>query len=181
MNVSHFPLKIFLSQLESDTTTASGQMALLQYMTQQGITIREDQAKMVLALRASTGDTGLTIEFDHSYMAPWSRRLKPEQLAIVWSIQDKKEAHSSKDLGPPPPPLPPAKEPHTPKGRDVHMSGSMAALMAQFQQCHDQSVMRGDTPRHTREGAAYGAHSVQHPGEGGNSQTDSYKGNSLEE
>ena len=34
VNVSHFPLKIFLSPLESDTTAASGQMALLQYVTQ---------------------------------------------------------------------------------------------------------------------------------------------------
>ena len=29
VNVSHFPLKIFLSPLESDATVASGQMALL--------------------------------------------------------------------------------------------------------------------------------------------------------
>ena len=140
VNVSHFPLKIFLSPLESDTTMASGQMALLQYVTQQSIAIREGQAKMVLALRASTGDTDPTIESDHSYMAPRSRRPKPEQSAIVPSIQDKKEAHSSKDSAPPPPPLPPtllAEEPHTPKGRDARMSGSMAALMAQFQQRHD--------------------------------------------
>ena len=44
-----------------------------------------------------------------------------------------------------------------------------------------QSVMRGDTPRHTREGAAYGTHGIWHPGEGGNSQRNSYKSNSLEE
>ena len=137
VNVSHFPLKIFLSPLESDATAASGQMALLQYMTQQSIAIWEGQAKMVPALRASTGDTDLTIELDHSYTAPRSRRLKLEQSAIVLSVQDKKEAHSSKDLGPPPPPLPLAEEPHTPKGRDTHMSGSMAALMVQFQQRHD--------------------------------------------
>ena len=59
---------------------------------------------------------------------------------IAPSVQDKKEAHSSKDLGPPLPPLPPtllAKEPHTPKGKDASMSGLMAALMAQFQQRHD--------------------------------------------
>ena len=55
VNVSHFPLKIFLLLLESDTTTVSGQMALLQYVTQQSITIWEGQAKMVLALRATTG------------------------------------------------------------------------------------------------------------------------------
>ena len=69
VNMSHFPLKIFLSPLESDATAASGQMALLQYMTQQSITIQEGQAKMVLALRASTGDTDRTIESDHSYTA----------------------------------------------------------------------------------------------------------------
>ena len=60
-------------------------------------------------------------------------------------IQDKKEAHSFKDLGPPPPPLPPAEEPHIPKGRGTHMSGLMAALMAQFQQCHD-NWLREMTP-----------------------------------
>ena len=148
VNVSHFPLKIFLLPLESDTTAVSGQMALLQYMTQQSITIWEGQAKMVPALRAITGDTDLTIESDHSYTAPWLRRLKPEQSVIVLSIEDKEEAHSSKDSGPPPPPLPPplpAKEPHTPKGKDTHMSGLMAALMVQFQQCHD-SRSRETTP-----------------------------------
>ena len=72
VNVSHFPLKIFLSLLESDTTAASGQMALLQYLTQQSIAVREGQAKMVPALRASTRDTDPTIESDHSYMAPRS-------------------------------------------------------------------------------------------------------------
>ena len=39
VNVSHFPLKIFLLPLESDATAVSGQMALLQYVTQQSITI----------------------------------------------------------------------------------------------------------------------------------------------
>ena len=140
VNVSHFPLKIFLSLLESDTTAASGQMALLQYMTQQSITIQEGQAKMVPALRASTRDMDSTIESDHSYTVPQSRRPKPEQSAIALSVQDKKEAHLSQHSEPPPPPLPlalPAEEPHTPKGRDARMSGSMAGLMAQFQQCHD--------------------------------------------
>ena len=69
VNMSHIPLKIFLSPLESDTTVASGQMALLQYVTQQSVTIWEGQAKMVLALTADTGDRGLTIESDHSYTA----------------------------------------------------------------------------------------------------------------
>ena len=109
VNVSHFPLKIFLLPLESDATAASGQMALLQYMTQQSIAIQEGQAKIVPALRASTKDTDPTIESDHSYTAPRSRRPKPEQSEIAPSVQDKKEAHSSKDLGPPPPPLPPVR------------------------------------------------------------------------
>ena len=137
VNVSHFPLKLFLSPLESDATAASGQMALLQYVTQQSVTIWEGQAKIVPALRAGNGDTNPTIESDHSYMASWPRRLKLEQWEIMLCIQDKKEAHSSKDWGPPPPPLPPAEEPHIPKGRGTRMSGSMAALMAQFQQHHD--------------------------------------------
>ena len=137
VNVSHFPLKLFLSPLESDATAASVQMALLQYVTQQSVTIWEGQAKIVPALRAGTGDTNLTIESDHSYMVSRPRRPKLEQWEIMPCIQDKKEAHLSKDLGPPPPPLPPAEEPHIPKGRGTRMSGSMAALMAQFQQCHD--------------------------------------------
>ena len=100
VNVSHFPLKIFLSPLESDATTASGQMALLQYVTQQSIAIQEGQAKIVPALRADTRDTNPTIESDHSYTASRSRRLKLEQWEITPCVQDKKEAHSSKDLGP---------------------------------------------------------------------------------
>ena len=78
VNVSHIPLKIFLSPLESDATVASGQMALLQYMTQQSVTIWEGQAKMVPALRADTRDRDLTIDTDQSYMVPGSRRPKPE-------------------------------------------------------------------------------------------------------
>ena len=108
VNVSHFPLKIFLSPLESDATVASGQMALLQYVTQQSIAIWEGQVKMVLALKADTRDTNPTIEPDHSYTALQSQRPKLEQWEITPCVQDEKEAHSSKDLGPPPPPLPPA-------------------------------------------------------------------------
>ena len=137
VNMSHFPLKLFLSPLESDATAGSGQMALLQYMTQQSVVIWEGQAKIVPALRAGTGDTNPTIESDHSYMASQPWRPKLEQWEITPCVQDKKQAHSSKDLGPPPPPLPPAEEPHIPKGRGACMSGSMAALMAQFQQRHD--------------------------------------------
>ena len=101
--------------------------------------------KIVPALRAGTGDMNLTIESDHSYMVSRLRRPKLEQWQITPCVQDKKEAHSSKDLGPPPPPLPAAEEPHIPKGRGTHMSGSIAALMAQFQQHHD-SRSREATP-----------------------------------
>ena len=150
VNMSHFPLKLFLSPLESDTTAVSGQMALLQYVTQQSVAVQEGQAKIVLALRAGTGDTNPTIGSDHSYMVLWLRRPKLEQWEITPCVQDKKEAHSSKDLGPPPPPLPPAEEPHIPKGRGTHMSGSMAALMVQFQQ-HQDSLSREVTPHGTLE------------------------------
>ena len=43
VNVSHFPLKIFLSPLTSNATVASGQMALLSYVAQQ--LIQEGQAQ----------------------------------------------------------------------------------------------------------------------------------------
>ena len=79
VNMFHFPLKIFLSPLESDTTVVSGQMALLQYMTQQSIAVREGQAKIVPALKADTGDMNPTIESDHSYTASQSCRLTLEQ------------------------------------------------------------------------------------------------------
>ena len=140
VNMSHFPLKVFLSPLESDATVASEQMALLQYMTQQSIAIQEGQAKMVSTLRVTTEDMDPTIELDHSYTAPWPRRLKPGQSKIAPNIQDKGEAHSSRDYAPPSPPPPPplpAGEPHTPKGKETHKSSSMAALMVQFQQHHD--------------------------------------------
>ena len=70
VNMSHFPMKIFLSLLQSDATAVSGQMALLQYMTQQSITVQEGQAKIVPALRAGTRETNPTIESDHSYTVP---------------------------------------------------------------------------------------------------------------
>ena len=76
-------------------------------------------------------------------MALRPRRPKLEQWEITPCIQDKKEAHSSKDLGPPPPPLPLAEEPHIPKGRGACMSGSMAAVMVQFQQHHDSQSRKG--------------------------------------
>ena len=97
--------------------------------------------KIVPALRASTGDTNPTIESDHSYTASRLRRLKLEQWEIMLCIQDKEEVHLSKDLGPPPPPLPLAEELDIPKGGGTHMSSLMAALMVQFQQCHNSQSL----------------------------------------
>ena len=78
VNVSHFPLKIFLSLLESDATTVSGQMALLQYVTQQSIAIREGQAKMVPTLRAYTGDTDPNIHpYHHRLHRYWPESPTP--------------------------------------------------------------------------------------------------------
>ena len=45
VNMSHFPLKIFLSPFESDATAASGHMALLQYVTQQSVAIWQGQRR----------------------------------------------------------------------------------------------------------------------------------------
>ena len=44
VNVSHFPLKIFLLLLTSHATAVSGQMALLSIVAQQSVTIWEGQA-----------------------------------------------------------------------------------------------------------------------------------------
>ena len=44
VNVSHFPLKIFLLPLTSDPTAMSGQMALLSYVARQSIAIWEGLA-----------------------------------------------------------------------------------------------------------------------------------------
>ena len=118
VNMSHLPLKMFILLLESDATVMSGQMALLQYMTQQCIAIWEGQVKTVPAVRASSRNAEPNIESDHSYTVSW--KLKPEESGMALSVQDKEEAHSSKDPGPPLPP--------------PHVSSSMAALIVQFQQ-----------------------------------------------
>ena len=115
VNVSHFPLKLFLSPLESDATTVSGQMALLQYVTQQSVAIWEGQAKIVLALRAGTRDMNPTIESDHSYMA--SRPRRPNTGAMGDNTVCSRQKGGSfvlRTLDLPPPPLSPAEEPPHP-------------------------------------------------------------------
>ena len=54
VNVSHFPLKIFLLPLTSDAMAASGQMALLSYVARQSITVQEGQAQLKPILRTGT-------------------------------------------------------------------------------------------------------------------------------
>ena len=65
VNVSHFPLKIFLSPLTSDATAASGQMALLSYVTRQSIAVQEGQAQSKPIPRTGTGEMDPTLESDH--------------------------------------------------------------------------------------------------------------------
>ena len=55
VNVSHFPLKIFLLPLTSDATVALGQMALLSYVAQQSVTVQEGQAQLKPIPRTGTG------------------------------------------------------------------------------------------------------------------------------
>ena len=54
VNVSHIPLKIFLSPLTSDTTVALGQMVVLSYVAQQGIAVWQRQAWSKLMPGAGT-------------------------------------------------------------------------------------------------------------------------------
>ena len=56
VNVSHFPMKIFLLPLMSNTTVASGQMALLSYVARQSIAIRERQAQLKPIPKTVTGE-----------------------------------------------------------------------------------------------------------------------------
>ena len=65
VNVSHFPLKIFLSPLMSDATAVSGQMALFSYVAQQGVAIWERQAQLKPIPRTGTGEMDPTLESHH--------------------------------------------------------------------------------------------------------------------
>ena len=149
VNVSHFPLKIFLSPLTSDATAASGQMALLSYIALQSVTIQEGQAQLKPIPRTGTGKMDPTLESDHGSNAGLNpQKLKQDQAGQMPSKRDQLEVASSKTPPPPmlpqdpprgdtPPPLPPpspAKTHNTPKGQNAHPSGSVASLLVQFQQ-----------------------------------------------
>ena len=149
MNVSQFPLKIFLSPLTSDATAMSGQMALLSYVALQSVALWEGQAQLKPIPRTGTGEIDLTLKSDHgSNVGLNLQKLKLDQVGLMPSKKDQLEAQSSKtptlpmlppdpprgDTPPPLPPPSPAKKHNTPKGQNTHPSSSVAPLLAQFQQ-----------------------------------------------
>ena len=164
VNVSHFPLKIFLLPLTSDTTVASGQMALLSYMAHQSVTVQEGQAQSKPIPRTGTREMDPTLESDHGSNAGLvPQKLKLDQVGLMLSKKDQLEAQSSKtptppvfpqdppwgDTPPPPPPPSPAKKHNTPKGQNTHPSSSVASLLAQFQQSQ-QSRSWNASPKNTQ-------------------------------
>ena len=161
VNVSHIPLKIFLLPLMSNAMAVSGQMALLSYVAQQGITVWERQAQSKLMPRTGTGEMDPTLESDHGSSAGLvPQKLKLDKAGLMPSKKDQMEAQSSKTPAlpvlpqdppkPPPPPPPPslAKKHSTPKSQNTHPSSSVASLLAQFQQSQ-QSQSRDASPKNT--------------------------------
>ena len=163
VNVSHFPLKIFLLPLTSDATAALGQMVLLSYVARQSVAVWEGQAQLKPIPRTGTREMGPTLESDHGSNAGLNpQKLKQDQAGLTPSKKDQLEATSSKTptpsvpprdppLGDSPPPLPlpsPARTHNTPKGQDTHPSGSVASLLVQFQQSQ-QSQSRNASPKGT--------------------------------
>ena len=76
VNVSHFPLKIFLLLLMSHAMVASGQMALLSYVAQQSVAVWEGQTQSKPIPRTGTGEMDPTLESDHGSNAG----LNPQKL-----------------------------------------------------------------------------------------------------
>ena len=84
VNVSHFPLKIFLSLLMSDATAASGQMALLSYVARQSITVWEGQPQLKPIPRTGTREMDPTLESDHGSNAGLNpQKLKLDQVGLM--------------------------------------------------------------------------------------------------
>ena len=151
VNVSHIPLKIFLSPLTSYSTVVSGQMALLRYIAQQGIAVREKQAQPKPTPGVGEGKVDPTLESDNrSTSSKVQHKQKLNKTGLTLSKKDQLEAESSKSLLPsalpqdppeppravtplPPPPLPTLVGKHsTPMIRNTQVGGSMATLMAQL-------------------------------------------------
>ena len=102
VNVSHFPLKIFLSPLTSDATVASGQMALLSYMARQSVTIWEGQAQLKPIPRTGTGEMDPALKSDNGLNAGLNpQKLKLDQAGLTPLKKDQLEAQSSKTPTPP--------------------------------------------------------------------------------
>ena len=163
-NVSHTPLKIFLSPLTSNAMATSGQMALLSYMAQQGVAIQEKQAQSKLMPEAGTGEVDPTLESNYESsvsMVQWKPILG--KVGLTPSKKDWLEAQSSKTPllptlpqdppeppqadTPPPPSL--AMKHSTPKAQNMHPSGLMTSLLAQFQQSHLCNASPKNTPSKT--------------------------------
>ena len=108
VNVSHFPLKIFLLPLTSDATVVSGQMALLSYVAQQSVTVQEGQAQLKPIPRTGTGEMDPTLESNHGSNAGLNpQKLKRDQAGLTLLKKDQLEAASSKTPTPPAPPWDP--------------------------------------------------------------------------
>ena len=99
--------------------------------------------------RTGTGEMDPTLESDHGSNAGLNlQKLKLDQVGLMPSKKDPLEAQLSKtptlpvlpqdplqgDTLPPTPPPSLAKKHNTPKGQNAHPSGSVASLLAQFQQ-----------------------------------------------
>ena len=149
VNVSHLPLKIFLWPLTSDAMVVLGQMAPLSYVAQQSVTVREGQAQSKPIPMTGMGEMDPTLKSDHGLNAGLiPQKLKLDQAGLTQSKKDQLEAQSSKtptlpvfpqdpprEDTPPPPPLPYlAKKHNTPRNQNAHPGGSVASLLAQFQQ-----------------------------------------------
>ena len=107
VNVSHIPLKILLLPLTSNTMVALGQMALLRYVAQQGITVQEKQAW----LKLMPAEVDPTIKSDTGSTSSKAKPV-PDKVAMMLSKKDRLEAQSSKT---PLLPLPPGDPPAPPR------------------------------------------------------------------
>ena len=97
VNVSQFPLKIFLLLLMSDATAAFGQMVFLSYVAQQGVTIWDRQAQLRPIPRTGTREMDPTLESDHGSNAGLNpQKLRQDQAGLKPLKKDRLEAMSSK-------------------------------------------------------------------------------------
>ena len=97
VNMSQFPLKIFLSLLTSDSTVVSGQIALLSYVAQQSVTIQEGQAQLKPIPKTGTGELDPTLKSNHgSNVGLNPQKLKQDQVGPTPSKKDQLQAQSSK-------------------------------------------------------------------------------------